>query len=233
MSGLGYALLHPVQIETTAGEYPWKQRFDDGVDVVASVVGAGDLSAYSDAFERELELQLGDLAGQVSALAGPGGPFEFFTRLGDLVSGDVDLAALLRQAGDFLCNLDVTVSTGLIVGLFDRVRDGLSFTEPVDLAHRVRALTEAALGVLEQPLSARPTWSRGGATDARRRLGVPLGHLGRGWVGAAAFSSTSGARTKPCPRCCSSGRAWRTPGWARSPRPRAAIPAPTTCGTSG
>ena len=152
MSGLGYALLHPVQIETTAGEYPWKQRFDDGVDVVASVVGAGDLSAYSDAFERELELQLGDLAGQVSALAGPGGPFEFFTRLGDLVSGDVDLAALLRQAGDFLCNLDVTVSTGLIVGLFDRVRDGLSFTEPVDLAHRVRALTEAALGVLEQPL---------------------------------------------------------------------------------
>lgn len=149
---LGYALVHPVLVEQTASANPWRASFDDGVDVVVSVFGAGDLRPYADAFQEAVQTQFDEVGAQFAALVGPGGPLEVLAGLGDVSFEDLDIGGIVRGAGDLLCGLDATVAAGFVSGLVDDIAAALPVLSPVDLVPRIADLVDAVLGVLEAPL---------------------------------------------------------------------------------
>ncbi len=149
---LGYALTHPILVDVTASANPWRASFDDGVDVVVSVFGAGDLRPYAAAFQTALQDQFEELAAQLAALVATGGPLESLQRLGEGLDEDLDVAGLLRTAGDFLCSLDPAVAAGLLSGLIDDVAAALPVLSPIELVPRIASLADAVLAVLEAPL---------------------------------------------------------------------------------
>src|SRR5690606_19066688 len=126
--------------------------FDDGVDVVVSVFGAGDLRPYADAFQEAVQTQFDEVGAQFAALVGPGGPLDVLAGLGDVSFEDLDIGGIVRGAGDLLCGLDATVAAGFVSGLVDDIAAALPVLSPVDLVPRIADLVDAVLGVLEAPL---------------------------------------------------------------------------------
>ncbi len=157
MNCLGYALLHPLQLERTLNGSELTLAFDDGVDIVLAAAGAGGIGPLVESYATAFNTQLDQVTGQFEALGAAGGPFADVAALGDLLDGPVDVLAGVERVADFLCDLQPTVAQGMLGGLVERFAGALPVLDPAELGSRVRTLATAGLAVFEGRLLAGDT----------------------------------------------------------------------------
>ncbi|MGH2821180.1 MAG: M23 family metallopeptidase, partial [Actinomycetota bacterium] len=149
--GLGYALVHPLEVEATVGADPMRVGFDDGVDIVLASIGVGDAGAAGEACEAELKRQVDEIIGQFEGLLrGPLGTLMGFSSVLD--ADELDLAGIAERLSDSLCNLQPALVHGLITGLINQTAGAVPVLQPAELSLRMRSLATCFLAALEAPL---------------------------------------------------------------------------------